>query len=65
MEKRSAEHTVNPQSFDKIIIGGEVMGSSMAYHLVKDGFRGRIAVFEKNSSYERTSTVLSAGGVRR
>jgi len=40
------------------------MGSSIAYHLANDGFPGRIAVFEKDSTYEFSSTTLSAGGVR-
>jgi glycine/D-amino acid oxidase-like deaminating enzyme len=51
--------------FDVIIIGGGVMGSSIAFNLVNDGLRGRIAVFEKDPSYERASTVLSVGGIRR
>lgn len=55
----------NKRIFDVIIIGGGVMGSSIAFHLVNDGFRGRIAVFEKDPSYERASTVLSVGGIRR
>jgi FAD-dependent oxidoreductase domain-containing protein 1 len=50
--------------FDVMIIGGGVMGSSIAYHLVDDGFKGRIAVFEKDPTYEFSSTALSAGGVR-
>jgi len=40
------------------------MGSSIAYHLANDGFPGRIAVFEKDPTYEFSSTTLSAGGVR-
>jgi glycine/D-amino acid oxidase-like deaminating enzyme len=52
------------QTFDILIIGGGIMGSSIAYHLKKDGFPGRIAVFEKDSTYEFSSTTLSAGGVR-
>jgi glycine/D-amino acid oxidase-like deaminating enzyme len=50
---------------DVIIIGGGVMGSSIAYHLANDGFKGRIAVFEKDPTYEFSSTALSAGGIRR
>ena len=53
------------RTFDILIVGGGVMGSSIAYHLANDGFKGRIAVFEKDSSYERASTVLSVGGIRR
>jgi glycine/D-amino acid oxidase-like deaminating enzyme len=52
-------------TFDILIIGGGVMGSSMAYHLVNDGFRGRVGIFEKDPSYEKASTLLSVGGIRR
>lgn len=51
--------------FDLLIIGGGVMGSSIAYHLASDGFQGRIAVFERDPTYEKASTVLSVGGIRR
>ncbi|MCX8118042.1 MAG: FAD-binding oxidoreductase [Desulfobacterota bacterium] len=51
--------------FDLLIVGGGVMGSSLAYHLAHDGFQGRVAVFEKDPSYEKASTVLSVGGIRR
>jgi FAD-dependent oxidoreductase domain-containing protein 1 len=53
------------QAFDILIIGGGVMGSSIAYNLVNDGFKGHIAIFEKDPTYERSSTTLSAGGIRR
>lgn len=56
---------ISPKIFDLVIIGGGVMGSSIAYHLAHDGFQGRIAVFEKDPTYERSSTVLSVGGIRR
>lgn len=56
---------VSQNTFDLIIIGGGVMGSSIAYHLANDGFQGRIAVFEKDPTYEKASTVLSVGGIRR
>jgi len=58
-------NTFNCRTFDVLIIGGGVMGSSIAYHLAQDGFDGKIAVFEKDPSYERASTVLSVGGIRR
>ena len=52
------------KTFDVVIIGGGIIGSSIAYHLANDGFNGRIAVFEKDPTYEFSSTTLSAGGVR-
>ncbi|MBT2686599.1 FAD-binding oxidoreductase [Bacillus sp. ISL-47] len=50
---------------DIIIIGGGVIGSSIAYHLLKDGFTGKIIVFEKDGLYEFASTPRSAGGFRQ
>jgi FAD-dependent oxidoreductase domain-containing protein 1 len=50
--------------YDIVVIGGGVIGSSIAYNLVNDGFHGNILVIEKDPSYEFASTTLSAGGVR-
>lgn len=50
---------------DLIIIGGGVIGSSVAYHLLKEGFEGEILIFEKDSLYEYSSTPRSAGGIRQ
>lgn len=57
--------SASSETFDVMIIGGGVIGSSIAYHLANDGFDGRIVVFEKDPTYERASTVLSVGGIRR
>jgi glycine/D-amino acid oxidase-like deaminating enzyme len=54
-----------PNNYDAIIIGGGIMGSSLACHLARDGFGGAIAVFEQDASYERASTTLGVGGIRR
>lgn len=53
-----------PSSFDVLIVGGGIMGSSIAYNLMNDGFDGTVAVFEKDPTYEFSSTTLSAGGIR-
>lgn len=53
------------QKADIIIVGGGVMGSSTAYSLRKIGFEGRILVFERDSTYEYSSTARSAGGFRQ
>ena len=50
---------------DIIIVGGGVMGSSTAYSLRMNGFEGSILVFEKDSTYEYSSTARSAGGFRQ
>jgi FAD-dependent oxidoreductase domain-containing protein 1 len=50
---------------DVIIIGGGVIGSSIAYNLLKDGFDGQIIIFEKDEIYEHSSTPRSVGGVRQ
>jgi glycine/D-amino acid oxidase-like deaminating enzyme len=52
-------------SFDVLIVGGGIIGSSIAYHLLNDGFNGSVAVFEKDPTYEFSSTALSAGGIRQ
>lgn len=52
-------------SYEIIIIGGGVMGSSLAYHLLQDGLDGSVAVLEKDPTYKYASTALSAGGLRQ
>jgi len=51
-------------SLDVVIVGGAVMGSSVAYHLLKIDPRLRVAVVERDPAYTRSSTTLSLGGVR-
>ncbi|HVT53505.1 MAG TPA: FAD-binding oxidoreductase [Dongiaceae bacterium] len=54
------------ESYDVVIIGGGVIGSSTAYFLASQpDFQGRIAVIEKDSTYEAAATPRSAGGVRQ
>ena len=53
-------------SYDVVIAGGAVMGSSTAYHLAADpGFRGRVLVVEKDMSYAKSATALSLSSVRQ
>ena len=51
------------EMYDILIIGGGVMGSSTAYHLMA-AERLNIAVIEKDPSYAKASTPLSIGNVR-
>lgn len=61
------------RSYDVVIVGGGVMGSSVAYHLSKmiqvsganGGKKLSIAVIEKDKKYLTASAMLSAGGVRQ
>lgn len=53
------------KSFDVVIIGGGVVGCSIAYFLAaQSSFNGSIVVVEKDPAYSACSTTLSAGGVR-
>ena len=51
---------------DLVIIGGAIMGSSVAYFLKKDlGFEGTVMVVEKDPTYQNSSTTLSAASIRQ
>ena len=50
---------------DVLIIGGGVVGSSIALHLRRDGFLGRVVVVERDSTYRRASSALATGGFRQ
>lgn len=50
--------------FDVVIVGGGVMGCSVAYHLAAADTSLRIAVVEKDPSYARASSALSVGNAR-
>jgi FAD-dependent oxidoreductase domain-containing protein 1 len=49
---------------DIVIIGGGIIGGSILYHLLRRGYKGSIAVFEKKEALADESTALSAGGFR-
>ena len=54
------------ESFDVVIAGGAVMGSSTAYHLAADpGFSGRVIVVEKDMTYAKAATSLSLSSIRQ
>lgn len=54
------------QIADVVIVGGAVMGSSTAYHLLSDsGFKGRVVVIEKDPTYQLSASALSAASIRQ
>ncbi|XP_027134320.1 FAD-dependent oxidoreductase domain-containing protein 1 [Larimichthys crocea] len=57
-----------PERADIVIVGGGVVGWSIAYWLKqKERVRGevKVVVVEKDMTYSQASTVLSAGGIRQ
>lgn len=50
---------------DVVIVGGGVMGSSVAFHLRAGGFPGRVVVVERDLTYRQASSALSVGGIRQ
>ena len=54
------------RSYDVVIIGGGVIGSSVAYHLSADpGSTGRVAVVERDATYSTASSSLSTSAIRQ
>lgn len=55
-----------PSSTDVAIIGGGAIGSAVAFFLKSDpAFRGRVTVVERDPSYKRASSALSASSIRQ
>lgn len=55
-----------PETFDIIIVGGAAMGSSLAYHLMAEpDFDGSVLVIEKDPTYRRSASALSAASIRQ
>ena len=48
-----------------VIVGGGVVGSSIAWHLRTGGFTGDVVVVERDPTYRRASSFLAMGGVRQ
>ena len=49
---------------DVVIVGGGIVGASVAYHLRADGFTGRVLVVDPDLTHMRAATPASMGGVR-
>ncbi|MEL6609202.1 MAG: FAD-binding oxidoreductase [Pseudomonadota bacterium] len=58
-------HSPKHDSYDIVVIGGAMMGSSTAFWLTQMGFQGRVLVVEMDPSYQACSTAHTNSCVRQ
>src|SRR3954468_20625839 len=51
--------------YDIVIIGGAIVGSSVAYYLRQQGFAGSIALVERDAMFTHSATTLSLASIRQ
>ena len=51
--------------YDIAIIGGGIIGSSIAYHLARNGSGGNIAIIERDPTFKKAATPRGSGGIRQ
>ncbi|MDP6709425.1 MAG: FAD-binding oxidoreductase [Alphaproteobacteria bacterium] len=56
---------MSPASADIAIVGGGIVGSSIAYHLGVTGRAGRVVVIEPDPTYEQAASPSGSGGIRQ
>lgn len=63
--RQPGDGTDDMARYDIIIIGGAIVGSSVAYFLRQEGFSGSIAVIERDPAFAHSATTLSCASIRQ